>query len=181
MANKMYEEAYIQAIANAIREKNGSTNTYKVSEMASGIASIQTGATEENRLVFTGTITETVVGSLEYVVLAKSSKLAEIRNEIGLFVRVEFEINPTPYTIVKNWALNNAQTIPTMDTQFQRTHRYGADGSDNYGNIVVPVDTDSPESVGCVQITEDGELRIYSNSSSNYAIRPSNYTVIVEW
>ena len=31
-----------------------------------------------------------------------------------------------------------------------------------------------------VQITADGELRCYSNSG-NYAIRPSNYKVIVEW
>lgn len=30
MAKKLYEEASVQAIANAIRAKNGSTATYKV-------------------------------------------------------------------------------------------------------------------------------------------------------
>lgn len=37
MAKKLYEESDIQGIADAIREKNGTTNTYKVSEMASAI------------------------------------------------------------------------------------------------------------------------------------------------
>ena len=40
MANKLYDETAIQNIANAIREKNGSTDTYKVSEMASAIGEI---------------------------------------------------------------------------------------------------------------------------------------------
>ena len=33
MAKKLYEEASIQNIANAIREKNGTTTKYKVAEM----------------------------------------------------------------------------------------------------------------------------------------------------
>lgn len=43
MGQKLYEENNIQAIANAIREKNGSIETYKVSEMAAAIAAIETG------------------------------------------------------------------------------------------------------------------------------------------
>lgn len=37
MANKLYEEASVQAIANAIRSKNGTTTTYKIGEMAAAI------------------------------------------------------------------------------------------------------------------------------------------------
>lgn len=44
MANKLYEESSVQAIAQAIREKNGSTDTYKVSEMAEAVRAIQTGS-----------------------------------------------------------------------------------------------------------------------------------------
>lgn len=40
MANKLYEESSMKAIANAIREKNGETKSYKVSEMASAITNI---------------------------------------------------------------------------------------------------------------------------------------------
>lgn len=42
MAQKLYEESNIQAIANAIRDKNGSTDTYKTSEMAAAISAIET-------------------------------------------------------------------------------------------------------------------------------------------
>lgn len=43
MAKKLYEESNIQAIADSIRAKNGTTTTYKTSEMAAAIDSITTG------------------------------------------------------------------------------------------------------------------------------------------
>lgn len=44
MSKKLYEESSIQDIANAIRSKNGTTNTYKVSEMAAAINDISVGS-----------------------------------------------------------------------------------------------------------------------------------------
>lgn len=43
MTHKLYEEQNIQNIANAIREKNGTTTKYKTSEMAAAIRAIQSG------------------------------------------------------------------------------------------------------------------------------------------
>jgi hypothetical protein len=43
MAKKLYEESNIQAIADAIRNKRGTSKTYKTSEMAAAIAGITTG------------------------------------------------------------------------------------------------------------------------------------------
>lgn len=40
MAKKLYEEASVQAIANAIRAKNGEKTTYKIGDMAAAIAAI---------------------------------------------------------------------------------------------------------------------------------------------
>lgn len=40
MAKKLYDEASVQAIANAIRAKNGETATYKIAEMAAAISAI---------------------------------------------------------------------------------------------------------------------------------------------
>ena len=40
MAKKLYDEASVQAIANAIRAKNGETSTYKIGEMAAAISTI---------------------------------------------------------------------------------------------------------------------------------------------
>lgn len=46
MSKKLYEESSIQDIANAIRNKNGSTSTYKVSEMAGAINDISVGSSD---------------------------------------------------------------------------------------------------------------------------------------
>lgn len=43
MSKKLYEETYIQRIASAIREKNGSTEKYSIAEMPDAIRAIQTG------------------------------------------------------------------------------------------------------------------------------------------
>ena len=44
MANKLYQESSVQAIANAIRAKSKSTDTYTISQMSAAINDIQTGA-----------------------------------------------------------------------------------------------------------------------------------------
>ena len=43
MVQKLYEEENIQAIADALRSKNGETTTYSTNEMAAAISSIQVG------------------------------------------------------------------------------------------------------------------------------------------
>lgn len=40
MANKLYEENSVKAIAAAIRVKNGEMTTYKIGDMAAAIAAI---------------------------------------------------------------------------------------------------------------------------------------------
>lgn len=42
MANKLYDETSVQNIANAIREKNGSTSTYTIGEMSQAINNLNT-------------------------------------------------------------------------------------------------------------------------------------------
>lgn len=59
MANKLYEEENIRDIAVAIREKNGSTNTYNVSEMGDAVRAI-TGGGENTP---TGSVTITTNGT----------------------------------------------------------------------------------------------------------------------
>lgn len=44
MSKKLYEESSIQDIANAIREKNESTTTYKVAEMGAAVRNLPTGS-----------------------------------------------------------------------------------------------------------------------------------------
>ena len=185
MANKLYDEIHIQAIADAIRSKNGRSDTYTVSQMPSAIESIQTGTVEANRLAYTGTITETVVGSGAYAVLVKDPLLAELRSNENLFVRVDFDIEPTAYTIKRSWAQNTIGIIPYISTgeQYQFIFRFDSSADNGMQNSVYKIfdNTQRTSGTGRLYITEDGELQIYSNSGSNYAIRPSNYTVTVEW
>lgn len=60
MALKLYSDTDIQNIANAIRTKNGSSDTYKVSEMASAIQNIPSGGGGALSLIDTITIPEDV-------------------------------------------------------------------------------------------------------------------------
>lgn len=50
MAKKLYEEASVQAIANAIRAKNGEKTTYKIGDMAAAIAAISGSPIVDNSL-----------------------------------------------------------------------------------------------------------------------------------
>ena len=64
MSNKLYEENDVQAIANAIRSKNGSSDTYMVSEMAQAVLDIPQGTTptgtKQVAIDSAGTTTENV-------------------------------------------------------------------------------------------------------------------------
>lgn len=57
MANKLYEETDIQATADAIRERNGLTSTYKVSEFADAIRAIPTGGDGSGLKVYRTSVT----------------------------------------------------------------------------------------------------------------------------
>ena len=132
------------------------------------------------RKEYTGNIVSTVLGANAYAVLAQDELLANIRNEELLFVRVDFDIQPTAYTILKSWGANSVgSVIPNQD--YQIAARYDVNAAYNTQYNKVPVNTNSPAGVGCLQIAENGELRCYSNSSTNYAIRPCTYKVVVEW
>ena len=129
---------------------------------------------------YTGNTVSTVVGQGAYAVLAQDELLAGIRNEELLSVRVDFDIQPTAYTVLKSWGANsNGRVLPFVD--YQIVARYDVNAAYNTQYNKVPVNTNSPAGVGCLQIAENGELRCYSNSSTNYAIRPCTYKVVVEW
>lgn len=47
MAKKLYEEASVQDIAAAIREKNGATTKYKIAEMGAAVRAISGGGSTD--------------------------------------------------------------------------------------------------------------------------------------
>ena len=133
------------------------------------------------RKEYTGEIVSTVVGTNAYVVLAQDDLLAEHRNTDSLFVRVAFDIGPTPYTVVKSWAANAVDTIVQDTVIHQQTiHRWDSSGKKSISYPKTLITDNAPKGVGSIIITETGELRCHSTSNS-YAIRPSKYKVIIEW
>ena len=133
------------------------------------------------RIEYTGEIVSTVIGSDAYAVLAQDALLAEHRNTESLFVRVEFDIGPTPYTVVKSWAANAVDTIILDSTQNQQlVHRWDSSGKKSIRYPTTLITDNTPVGVGCILITETGELRCYSYSH-NFAIRPSEYKAVIEW
>ena len=52
MANKLYNETSVQNIANAIRNKNGTANTYTIGEMANAILELPSGGAPAEDVVF---------------------------------------------------------------------------------------------------------------------------------
>lgn len=130
---------------------------------------------------YTGEIVSTVVGSDAYAVLAQDDFLAEHRNTESLFVRVEFDIGSTPYTVVKSWAANAVDTIVRDSSQnLQFVHRWDSSGKKSIGYPPTLITDTAPAGVGSILITAAGELRCYSRSS-NFAIRPSKYKAVIEW
>lgn len=136
----------------------------------------------KHRREYKGPIASEVKGYDAYAALATDKLLAEIRTLDTLFVRVEFDIDltePPIHTIVKTWASNvDGGVMPTIGHQL--VHRLDASAKTSFANILRPIYEEPTTSVGLLHITENGELRVYSGSL-NYAIRPCNYKVIVEW
>lgn len=133
----------------------------------------------KHRREYNGPIASEVKGYDAYATLATDNLLAEIRTLDTLFVRVEFDVDPIGYTIIKTWASNvDGGVMPTIG--YQLVHRLDASEKTSFANILRPIHEEPITSVGLLHITENGELRAYSGSL-NYAIRPCNFRVIVEW
>lgn len=75
MANKLYDESAVSAIAAAIRGKNGTATQYKIADMAAAITAIPTGASFPNAVKHEGTFVGTGSTSLTLSATLTQSKL----------------------------------------------------------------------------------------------------------
>ena len=93
MAKKLYEETSVQAIANAIRAKNGETTTYKIGEMATAIAAISGSPIVDD--------------SLENTVQYRQMNLSAA----GFLANVDYTENADDYSITKVTPYYSATTV----------------------------------------------------------------------
>lgn len=136
----------------------------------------------KHRKEYTGEILTEVVGAdgNDYALLAKDDLLAEIRTIDTILVRVNTDVEQQPYTIVSNWAANIEGTVVPFSDKTQNILRYNNSGLRSPNSNALKLYDNYSVNVGLLLITDDGELRWHAGSN-NFAIRPCNYKVIVEW
>lgn len=129
MSKKLYEENSIKAIADAIRGKNGSTDTYKLSAMAAAITAIETGGSLPEGIA-TGTFqcapaTMTKEVSIEhglgvipsYVFVGSNRSDSSPNNqEIAFAVTYNRASNPHSYLLCAKGDIVDCTSSKTADT-----------------------------------------------------------------
>lgn len=90
MGQKFYDESDIQNIANAIRSKNGTQNTYTVAQMAGAVGNIPTGITPSGSVTLTSNGTYDVTDKASAVVAVPAFS---VTNQVPLSLNAD----GTPY------------------------------------------------------------------------------------
>ena len=111
--NKLYEETDIQNIANAIREKAGTADTFKVSEMANAISNIKTN--NGNTLISSKCFDIQFKSEVDYIDVSKltwyqGNKYGNEGDSINNFTvnSAETRIYSELFPITKGLILNNS-------------------------------------------------------------------------
>lgn len=111
--NKLYEETDIQNIANAIREKAGTADTFKVSEMANAISNIKTN--NGNTLISSKCFDIQFKSEVDYIDVSKltwyqGNKYGKEGDSIDNFISfsTEIRIYSELFPITRGLILNNS-------------------------------------------------------------------------
>lgn len=170
MARVLINESNLQNIANAIRGKNGLSDTYTPSQMASAISAIPTGGSVTAEFV---TVTVDADKTSVYSILTGNQFLADHYADTGAFV---FLVSLDNITATNSIAVNMASNI-----QFANSNNYGFGLRVNSGGqAIVPVTKSlaSKEAVynGCMYY-ESGALKVYATSTR--VLRAGSYAIIM--
>ena len=111
MAKVLVNESSLSGIANAIRGKNGSTNTYKPNEMAAAITAIETGSGG-----FWNWDKEMVKNFIQRKDAITEIQLPDGITDIGKGVfcnlkNLNFASLPNTITVIDDYAFTNCQSL----------------------------------------------------------------------
>lgn len=123
MAMKLYSDVDIQDIANAIREKNGQSTTYKVSDMAAAIGSIPSVSVSAKTITANGTYTAPSGQAYSPVTVNVPSKAVQVANKAERVASTSYKATAVSLTVGKTgtytvqWCCGRSGTSGTYGSQ----------------------------------------------------------------
>ena len=150
MANKLYNDTSVKAIADAIRAKNGTTNTYTIAEMAGAINDIPTS--DANIKIFTFSSAEAVANQNVKIVSADPDVAAHYTD-------------PNAMITVRKMTNNNTNGLVIL---MNSNHLFG----NNYGvymnlNVTADGTTNAAAPIKTNLATESNAISVFCNSSGD--------------
>ena len=169
MGQKFYNEADVQAIASAIRGKNGTQNTYTVSQMAAAVTALPTGAS--NCKTFTVTVSTDQTDKV--TLTAANADIAAHRADSSFFVGfvANFAYNSG---LSYRGGLNTNRALSDSATYGYYVRTNGS-GANSYG-FITKASTSGGAEIGT---SASGEIFVYASSTLN--LRAGTYTVFCGW
>ena len=155
MANKLYEESAIQDIANAIREKNGSSDTYTVADMGGAVRAISAGGGSGDNNELIGLISRTATaitipnGTTEIGAYAfysygklKTVTFPTTLTKIGTYafrscINLNITEIPAHITTLNNYAFGNCAAITSITFKGTPTSIHSGAFSENTDTLKV--------------------------------------------
>lgn len=188
MANKLYEEENIKDIAEAIREKNGTVNTYTVAQMGDAIRDLSVGSSDGS-ITPTGSITITENGTynvanyVSAVVNVSGGGETSIGNwHTGSFTIESDESGNTIHTVTHNLGFAPTYIIVWADEYNDLTIYSGRATvgghllGNNQGHLRKTADDTTVEYSGIAIINNVTETTFeFGGCGANY-IRPAGWT-----
>ena len=115
MAKVLVNESSLNGIADAIRGKNGSTNTYKPNEMAAAITAIETGSGSDNSLWDAETEANLISNRSAITTIALPSGINNIDNyTFARCVNLNIDSLPETITSISSFAFYGCDAITNM-------------------------------------------------------------------
>lgn len=170
MARVLVNESNLQNIADAIRAKNGSSDTYLPSQMASAISNISAGLDIKK---LTATVTSDQTST--YTMLT-DPQLLKARNSPNGFVIMRWlgvtsGVSANMFWFTANFTLGYAGTGTAYNSILLRTIASGAiQGNFNTNGLV------GTNYNGHINITSSGGL--YFSNNTTYPLKAGNYEIL---
>ena len=169
MANKLYNDTSVKAIADAIRAKNGTTNTYTIDEMAGAINDIPTG--EVNAKFFTFSSAEPVANQNIKIVSADPDVAAHYTDPNAMITVRKMTNNSTMGLV---FVMNSNHTFGNNTGVYMNFS--------GTANAAAPIKTNLATEIDAISIfcNSSGDIFVHCNRTNNN-FGGADYIITFTW